>query len=266
MVSDIQNRPLSGNYNPSNHQQIKIRALLSPFSGDPFWITYFHSGACGELASLFNHVANKSAIESRIVQTKGEDHGWVEVKINNTWYYFDPTLVEIFQRNNEYRNKWFNTPNNLEEAWGWNISRVTVVSSEEDLTSNYTKTVNVSVILNSTKQITLSKFDNGKNDWITLFTKSPNKSKNQAIEELHLGESNRYKIRASNYGNYLFPIPMYQEQEFSLNSTENLSFSMNPDNGQVDIVLLSIISVICFIFIGYEIKWIRDWFRKRKER
>jgi hypothetical protein len=102
--------------NTSNQQPVKIRALLSPFMNDPYWITYFHSGACGELAELFHHITNRSNIESRIVQTKGEDHGWVEVKINNEWFYFDPTLVEIYQRNPEYRNRWFSEPKNFESA------------------------------------------------------------------------------------------------------------------------------------------------------
>lgn len=251
-------------YNGANGQSIKIRAILSPFSNDPFWITYYHSGACGELASLFDYVANKSSVESRIVHTKGEDHAWVEVKTNDTWYYFDPTLVEIYQREDKYRDKWFSTPDNFEAAWTWNVSRVNVLSTDEDITTNYTQTANVSVILNSTKDITLSKFDNGKKEWKTLLTKNIPELKNQTIEEFYLGESNRYKIRASNYGS-LLPIPRYQEQEFFLNSTGNISITMNPDNGEVDFGLLITISVILFVVLWYEAKWIRGWFGKKEE-
>jgi hypothetical protein len=252
--------------NTSNQQPIKIRAPLSPFTNDPYWITYFHSGACGELAELFNYLVNKSYIESRIVQTRGEDHEWVEVKINGSWKYFDPTLVEIFQKNPEYRSKWFGESKDFESAWTWNVSRVVVSSTQEDITSGYTQVVNISVLLTSSKQISVSKYDNGKKKWIDLFSREVTSQNNQTIELIQLGESNRYKIRVSNYGNGFIPIPMYQEQEIFLNSTENVSMSLNTNNGQYDFVPGFILIGTCLIALGYEIKWIRQRLKKRKEK
>lgn len=190
-----------------------------------------------------------------MVQTTGEDHAWVEVKINDTWMYFDPTLVEIFQRNPESRNRWFSEPKNFESAWTWNISRVTVSSTKEDISPRYTKVINISVILTSAKQISVSKYDNGKKDWFSLFSRDVSSSGNQTIEEIQLGDSNRYKIRASNYGTGFIPIPKFQEQEFFLNSTENISFSLNPDEGTIDIPMLGIVGGCLIVFI-IEIQWI----------
>ncbi|MGB7787490.1 transglutaminase domain-containing protein, partial [Methanoregula sp.] len=231
-------------FNASNQQPIKIRAFISPFTNDPNWITYFHCGACGELATLFNYISNQGHIESRMVQTTGEDHAWVEVKINNSWTYFDPTLVEIFQRNPDYRSKWFGDPKNFEGIWSWNISRVTVVSTNEDLTSEYTQPVSVTVLLNSSNLMSVSKYDNGKKTWIDLFFRVITSSGNQTAESIQLGESNRYKIRATNFGSGYIPIPKFQEQEFFPNSTENMSMSLNPDNGSYDIPLFVGIIVI----------------------
>lgn len=241
--------------NTSNQQPIKIRAFISPFMNDPNWITYFHCGACGELATLFNYISNKAHIESRMVQTTGEDHAWVEVKINDSWTYFDPTLVEIFQRNSDYRSKWFGDPKNFEGVWSWNISRVTVVSTNEDLTPKYTQSVNVTVLLNSSNLISVTKYDNGKKNWIELFFRGVTSSDNQIVESIPLGESNRYKIRATNFGNGYVPIPKFQEQEIFPNSTENISVSLNPDNGSYDIPLFVGIIVVIggFLFVIWEI-------------
>jgi hypothetical protein len=250
--------------NASNQQPLKIRAIISPFTNDPNWITYFHCGACGELAELFYHVTNKSQIESRLVQTTGEDHAWVEVKINDSWMYFDPTLVEIFQRNSEFRNRWFSKPENFESAWSWNVSRVTVSSTQEDITMRYTKVVNVFVNLTSTKYITISKYDTGKKGWISLFSRVISSSNSQTHEEIQVGESNRYKIRASNYGEGYLPIPMYQEHEFFQNTTSNISFNMNPNEGSVDIAPSIGIFGFFLIVIVIEIKWIWGWLQKEK--
>jgi hypothetical protein len=124
--------------------------------------------------------------------------------------------------------------------------------------------INVSVFLTSTKRISVYKYDNTKKDWFFLFTRDVPSLNNQIVEEIQLGDSNRYKIRASNYGGYI-PIPMFQEQEFLLNTSENVSLDLNPNNGQYDLVFGFIIIGICLIVIGYEIRWIRQWIQKRKE-
>ena len=170
--------------NESDPQPIKIRATFSPFTNDPYWITYYHNGACGELSSLFNFIANRSGIESRIVTTIGEDHAWDEVKINDTWLYFDPTLVEIFQGNSKYQSKWFGEPKDFESPWGWNMSRVTVEATDDDLTSQYTQVVNISVFLTSSSQISISKYNPGTKNWIFLFSREISPTNNITVEEI----------------------------------------------------------------------------------
>lgn len=241
--------------NTSNPHPIKIRAVFSPFTNDPYWITYFHCGACGELAELFNFMANKTHIESRIVRSKGEDHAWVEVKLHEGWYYFDPTLVEIFQKNSEYRDNWFNKPGNFERSWAWNVSRITVQSTEEDRTSEYTPVLTVSMILESTRRLEVFKYDNGKKDWVTIYSKTIPEADNRTHEQVHLGESNRYKIKASNYGG-LIPISRYQEQELFQNSSGNVSLTLNPENGQYDYLPGVVIIGLLLVVLCFEIRWI----------
>jgi hypothetical protein len=259
----------SGRYpvylNFSNQQPLKIRAFISPFTNDPYWISYFHSGACGELSELFHFVTNKSQIESRIVSTKGEDHAWVEIKVNDTWMYFDPTLVEIYNRNPENRNKWFSEPKNFEDAWGWNLSRVTVLSTSEDISTAYTKVGNVSVHLVSSKEIKISKYDVWKKDWFLVLSRNGLSSESPIEENIQLGEFNLYRIRATNYGGGINPIPKYQEKEFFLNSTENMSIYLDPNNGEFDHLSGIIIIAGCIIVFVYEIVCIRNWLQKRRE-
>src|SRR5690606_4363328 len=63
-------------------QKLRIRTK-SLFMNDPYFITYFKTGACGESAEFFNFIAIKSGFDSRIVGTRAEDHEWNEVKIDN---------------------------------------------------------------------------------------------------------------------------------------------------------------------------------------
>lgn len=250
-------------YNASNQQPVKIRALFSPFTNDPYWITYFHCGACGELAELFYFITNKSHIESRMVNTKGEDHAWVEVKIHDTWMYFDPTLVEIFHRNPEYRDRWFGEPKNFESSWTWNVSRVTVSATDEDLTKYYTAVLNVSIRITATKRIEIFKYDTGKQKWISLLSRDVAYSENETIEVIQLGESNRYKIEALSVNGYL-PIRNIQEQEFFLNTTGNVSYTLNPKDGRLDPDYALICLEISLIILSIEIIWLWKIIQKRK--
>jgi hypothetical protein len=92
----------------------KIRVLntfwpinLTPYSDNPYWIAYYKTGACEELAVLFNFVANKSGNETRTVNSLS--HAWVEVKIDNEWWYFDPLCYKVRYNQDELNEtKWFN--------------------------------------------------------------------------------------------------------------------------------------------------------------
>lgn len=80
---------------------------LTPYEGNPYWIAYYKTGACGELAVLFNFVANRSGYETRTVNSLS--HAWVEVKIDNEWWYFDPLCYKVrFNQDELNETKWFN--------------------------------------------------------------------------------------------------------------------------------------------------------------
>jgi hypothetical protein len=131
----------------------RIRAVNSLFSNDPYWIAYYKVGGCGELAHLFVEVCKRAGIEARVVGTKGEDHFWVEVKIDGEWKHVDPTVYYWSIRGNEnqkryYSGKWFDNPRGYEGIGniGWfskyGISRVVAIDRSgnelEDVTKRYT--------------------------------------------------------------------------------------------------------------------------------
>ena len=125
---------------PSKKIRIESRGI---FDNDPYFITYFKTGACGESAALFNYLANTSGFESRIVGTSAEDHQWDEIKINNNWVQVDPTIYYYYYTDpvtySQYRNFWFDNPKAYSEI-GWydgGYSSVSVVNTNEDLSTKY---------------------------------------------------------------------------------------------------------------------------------
>jgi len=118
---------------------IKVRALnplIPEFLDNPYWIAFFKVGGCGELASLFDDVAKRSGVETRIVRTEGEDHTWVEFKIDGEWVHVDPTLYFINYRYNQ-SIKWFDNPRFYDSHW-FSVSKVFVKETREDITGKYT--------------------------------------------------------------------------------------------------------------------------------
>ena len=68
----------------------RLRAFPgTSFYNKPYWIAYMKTGACQELAVLFNETANRAGFETRIVHNPDEDHVWNEIRINETWLYAD---------------------------------------------------------------------------------------------------------------------------------------------------------------------------------
>lgn len=119
---------------------VKVRALaplIPELSNNPYWIAFFKVGACGELASLFSEVSKQAGIETRIVGTKGEDHTWVEIKIDDEWIHADPALYFINYHCN-YNIKWINNPRFYENSKWFNISKVFVKDTNGDVTEKYT--------------------------------------------------------------------------------------------------------------------------------
>lgn len=123
---------------------------VSPFmllrSSDPAWIMTIRRGGCGETASLFSAMAQSAGIESRIIQNPGEDHGWCEVLVNNTWTMFDPGLG----KNDRFNNSGF-YERNMPQGWGKPLSFVYTKAPNGtiiDVSKTYTNTgqLNVQVL------------------------------------------------------------------------------------------------------------------------
>lgn len=142
---------------------LKIRAINSRFSNDPYWVAYFKAGGCGELAYLFCEVTNRSGLEARVVETKGEDHSWNEVKVDQdgSWMHVDPTLY-FLNYPNITNDIWVDNSGFYDDHW-FNISRVSVTGTGEDRTRNYTDVgiLNISVI-GKADRILITTLKNGK--------------------------------------------------------------------------------------------------------
>lgn len=128
-------------YGEHNIKTITVRY----FGDDPQIISYYMSGGCQESAVLFNEVANRAGIDSRVVVTSTEDHVWDEVKINNQWIPVDPTIYYYdVQPNSTFNYSWFNNTRAYNsnaydhDALGWfKLSKVYVMDTGEDVTSKY---------------------------------------------------------------------------------------------------------------------------------
>ena len=138
-----------------------IRAFTSIFSSniyanDPTWIAYYRTGACGELASLFANVSNRSGFETRIIGAELKspfpfldgfpffdivtgNHAWVEVKINNEWWYYDPdTFGQYYEFGKlTQKNGWFNQTKYYSAFRPRQIGRVFLISTNEDVKDRY---------------------------------------------------------------------------------------------------------------------------------
>jgi len=70
----------------------RITAFGYPFrANDDLWkFLLSSSGRCGEMATATVTFLNNLNIKARKVSFPGEDHAFVEVKINGTWYVVDP--------------------------------------------------------------------------------------------------------------------------------------------------------------------------------
>lgn len=109
----------------------------SPYRDDPYWIAYYKVGACEELAVLFEEVASRMGFTTRRVGHPNI-HQWVEIKLNNTWWYFDPTYYYHNHGNQNLSFKWFNqTANYRINCWNFPSNQVIVAESGEDISVFY---------------------------------------------------------------------------------------------------------------------------------
>lgn len=103
------------------------------------WIETQNTGACLELAILFDEFAKRMGYETRIVHNPQVDHAWNEINISGVWYYAD---VDCYH--NKGSTKWIG----LRENYTDNcmcfpaISKIYIFPSEDpkdDISINYLK-------------------------------------------------------------------------------------------------------------------------------
>lgn len=132
--------------NLSDRPHIRLSSIL--FAGNPHFITYYKTGACGELAVLFNKTASEAGFKSRIVRTTAEDHAWNEVYVDDQWVHVDPTLYYHYSTGEypSYEGIWYNYPSAYSELnWHGGYSKIFVDGTKEDVSSRYANVGNVAV-------------------------------------------------------------------------------------------------------------------------
>lgn len=240
----------------------RIKSYLL-FSNDPYFISYYKTGACMEAATLFNFTANKSGFESRIVGTKAEDHQWNEIKINNTWIQVDPTIYYHYytdpMNHSSYEDLWFDNPQAYNQI-GWyqgGYSKVVVIDTNEDLTSKYCNASNLSINCSDCDYIKI------KPDYGTRYSVEQDIS-NSTIDVV-LGKKN-YSVTG---GKNVIPFLIVKETSVnaSLIGQENLTITVVPEKIRPTIysslILILIIVVIGFYDVKQLAKWYRGWKIKR---
>ncbi|NMB77618.1 MAG: hypothetical protein GYA23_00810 [Methanomicrobiales archaeon] len=133
----------------------KIRAeFLSPYANDPYWIQYYRFGSCGEEASLFANVTNRSGYVTRMVvietgywfygiPVQQNNHVWTEVQINNEWYFFDSTVYGEYHvlKIDAYKNRWFGKTEQYDLFSPNQVLSITQLDTKEDVSYRYPKLV-----------------------------------------------------------------------------------------------------------------------------
>lgn len=102
------------------------------YANNPYCIAYYHAGACGEHAVLANLLANMSGIEARRVGDPSGYHGWVEVKVGDEWYFYDPTFLAPLNAT----QSWF-APTRLRNNNSVIADAACVFVGNEDITHHY---------------------------------------------------------------------------------------------------------------------------------
>lgn len=136
-------------YPDISFEGIRFYLRSDRFCNDPYWIAHYNAGACHELAILFNETVTRAGFNSRIVYTNAEDHVWNEVFLDEQWVHVDPTLYYHYYRNGwNFSNSWFDTPEIYQgpNFWHNGYSQVFVLGTNQDISKNYLKMGNLSLI------------------------------------------------------------------------------------------------------------------------
>jgi hypothetical protein len=248
-------------FNSSDRQPVKIRSNSIVFNGDPYWITYFKTGACSERATLFNFIANQSGEVTRIVSAPGDDHEWVEVNNGNEWIYADPTFYFHYHNSPGRENAWMGKTPILQESWGWHLCKVITKLNDTELTDKYSEVGNLSIIYHSSNRVYVNRFLSGEHRNVTLFSKQIKESSHKNMITYQLGLSNEYIIVAEK-SNFPFPSKWIDEKVVFLDN-ESTTVILNPESGREDVDYMAIgayaVCIVLYALIGY---WI---YRDRKK-
>jgi hypothetical protein len=185
---EVITKNFSDTYGKSDMKTAAVRA----FGDSPQIISYYTSGNCQELAFLFNDVANRAGMNSRVVATSTEDHVWDEVKIDNQWIPVDPTIYYTNVHSN-MNVSWFNNTRAYEHDLHWfKLSRVYVIDTGEDVTNKYSDMGTLSIIFKPSDRIIIrtTKGDGVFNDTTLRDVSSYAINSKSSKLEIDLGEKN----------------------------------------------------------------------------
>ncbi len=177
-----------GTFDMRTIRTIAVRAL----GDNPQIISYYMSGNCQEQAVLFNEVANRVGMNSRVVTTITEDHVWDEVKIDNQWIPVDPTIYYTNVHNN-MNVSWFNNTRAYENDLHWfKLSKVYVMDTGEDITNKYNDMGTLRIIFKPSDRIIIrtTKGDGVFNDTTLRDVSSYAINSKSSKLEIELGEKN----------------------------------------------------------------------------
>lgn len=215
--------------------------LRSSLFTDPYWAAYYNTGACIELAAIFNETATQAGFKSRIVGTKNEDHAWNEVFLDSRWVHVDPTLYYHYYRNgDDFSECWFDTPEKYQgpDFWHHGYSQIIVYGTDEDISPNYLKMGNLSII---TSDI-VDKIEIRPNT-STQDIKIREKNSNYSIS---LGEKG-YFVKAMRYS--LNPIFIYEDSGYAtIRDNETTVLYLDPMNKTL--YWPGIIAILLFVLNG----------------
>lgn len=202
-----------------------IRIRTGNLTNNPYWIAYYKTGACGELATLFANVTNQSGFITRVVYSSDPDHAWTEVFLNDKWQYFDPDMYHNLQGNITYQKYWFDNTSSFEKKIGWKFSKISVSGStstgyEEDRTYAYTKTGKVKItIIKPVDRIVVRERDHASYVWTFV----PSCSNYPCVIESNLGSGKTYVLQK-----YIPTLQIFIENSrFSVKENEIVNISVD---------------------------------------
>ncbi|WAI00391.1 transglutaminase domain-containing protein [Methanogenium organophilum] len=114
----------------------------SSYANNPQWIAYYKTGACGELATLFSEIANRTGTPSHVVAANfygGNNHAWVEItRENGDLWVFDPTMYgEYMQGQTVPYGAWFTSVERWNIPWEKDVTYVYIAGTHEEITCHY---------------------------------------------------------------------------------------------------------------------------------